>query len=458
MTRRLLLAYLTITAFALVVVVVPLGLTFASRERARLLFDLERDAEAVSSRSEDALEGSRSPDLEGVFADFDVAGGRIVVVDDEGLTVADSDPNTPLGRDYATRPEIAAALNGERVSGMRHSETLDTDLAYVAVPVASGGTVHGAVRITLPSSAVDDRVRSTWIRLGLLSVVVLATVGGVGLLLATSVTRPVLQLEEASKRLAEGDLGARVGEIHGAPELVALGQQFDATAERLAVLVDGQRRFVADASHQLRTPLTALRLRLETLQPSADDQHRVDAALAETDRLARLVQSLLVLARAEAAGPDLAAADLAAVARERVDTWAPVARGEDVDLTLDAPEEAPVRTVAGGIEQILDNLVSNALAAVPAGTTVAVAVAPAPSGGWALTVTDQGPGMSAEQRASATSRFWRPPGSSGTGFGLGLAIVAQLARSGGGEVTLDEAPEGHGLQVTVTFPPPHEQP
>ena len=236
MTRRLLLAYLTITAFALVVVVVPLGLPFASRERARLLFDLERDAEAVSSRSEDALEGSRSPDLEGVFADFDVAGGRIVVVDDEGLTVADSAPDTPLGRDYATRPEIAAALNGERVSGMRHSETLDTDLAYVAVPVASGGTVHGAVRITLPSSAVDDRVRSTWIRLGLLSVVVLATVGGVGLLLATSVTRPVLQLEEASKRLAEGDLGARVGEIHGAPELVALGQQFDATAERLAVL------------------------------------------------------------------------------------------------------------------------------------------------------------------------------------------------------------------------------
>jgi len=453
MTRRLLIAYLSITAFALVVVVIPLGLTFASRERDRLSFYLERDAVAVASQSEDSLEAGHRPDLHRVFANYHVAGGRIVVVDAAGRSVADSAAGVPLGRDFATRPEIAAALHGDRVSGRRHSRTLHTDLVYVAIPVASSATVHGAVRITLSSSAVDARVRATWIRLGALSAIVLAAVGIIGLLLARSVTRPVRQLEDAAKRLAAGDLDARVGSLDGAPELVALGQQFDSTAERLSVLVDGQRRFVADASHQLRTPLTALRLRLEALQPSADDQHRVDAALAETDRLALLVQSLLVLARAEAAGPDLTTVDLAEIARGRLDTWHPVAAARSITIDLRTPDHLLVHAVAGAGEQILDNLVSNAVAAVPDGTTITIEVAAEGDGGL-VQVTDEGPGMSEAQRAEATERFWRSPGSQSKGFGLGLAIVAQLAGSSGGRVELDAGPRGRGLQVTVHFVAP----
>ena len=456
MTRRLLLTYLTITALTLVIVVIPLGLTFASRERDRFTFYVERDAQSIAARVEDDLEDGRTPDLADVFADYTVDGARIIVVDEAGRSVADSDRDD-LGRDFSTRPEIASALNGERVTGRRHSETLSYDLAYVAVPVASGGEVHGAVRITLPMSTVDDRVRDTWLRLGALSAVVLSIVGAVGLILARGVTRPVRQVQDAAERLAAGDLSARAGEVDGAPELASLARQFDATAERLEVLVDAQRRFVSDASHQLRTPLTALRLRLETLRPSPGDEPKLDAALAETDRLARLVQSLLDLARADGAPPTLADVDAAAVAAERYRTWTDVASSAGIALVLDAPERCPARAVEGGLEQILDNLLSNALAAGGEGTCVTVEVRPEGSGAR-VRVTDQGPGMPADQRAQATSRFWRPPGATGSGSGLGLAIVDHLASAAGGQLELDDGPEGRGLCATVHLPAPAEDP
>ncbi len=452
MTRRLLLTYLSITAFALVIVVVPLGLTFGGRERDRLTFDLERDAQTVGARVEEDLEAGSRPDLAGVFRNYHVSGARILVVDRSGRSVADSS-DAALGRDYSTRPEFVKALGGERVTGRRHSDTLGVTLVYVALPVASAGKVQGAIRITLPTSAADQRVRDTWYRLAALSAVVLIAVGGVGLVLARSVTRPLRRVEEAAQRLADGDLDARAGEVGGPPEVAALAAQFDATAERLGQLVESQRRFVADASHQLRTPLTALRLRLEMLHPGPDDEPRVAAALAETDRLARLVQSLLVVARSESTEPVLADVDLAVLARERQEVWRPMAEQGHVRVVVEAPDHLVVRGVAGGVEQILDNLLSNAMAVAPASSTITVAVEPLVGGGGRLVVTDEGPGMTPAQREQATARFWRPAGAPKGGSGLGLAIVDGLAQAGGGEVHLEASTTGIGLRVTVTFGP-----
>lgn len=453
MTKRLLLAYLTITAFALVIVVVPLGSTFAARERDQLLFDLERDAQATGSRAEEDLEHDRQPDLRSVFDRYEVDGGRIIVVDRDGRSVADSS-GAALGRDYSTRPEVQRALQGERATGSRWSETVGGTLVYVSIPVASQGVVHGAVRITVPSSTVDRRVRDTWIRLGALSAVVLTTVGVVGLLLARGVTRPVRQVEDAARRLADGDLQARAGTVSGAPELSHLATQFDATAERLEQLVEAQRRFVGDASHQLRTPLAALRLRLETLQPSPADAPKVQAALDETDRLARLVQSLLVIARTEHEAPVPVALDLAAIARERVDAWAPVAARGEVDLQLTGADRLQVATLDGAPEQVLDNLLSNAIEASPPASTISVVLTEIPGGGGRMTVTDQGPGMSADERALATGRFWRPPGAPAGGSGLGLSIVDHLVLASGGQLSLEPGPDDVGLRVVVDFAPP----
>jgi signal transduction histidine kinase len=456
MARRLLVTYLTITALTLAIVVVPLGRVFADREQAQLTFDIERDAQTVASLVEDTLEAGTQPSIDSTLVDYRRTGGRIVVVDADGVSVADSDSRGGAPRDFSTRPEIIAALDGTRTSGTRSSETAGTDLLYVAVPVASGGSVHGAVRITYPTSTVDARIRSTWLRLGVLSAVVLALVAAVGMVFARGVTRPVRRLQDAAARLAAGDLAVRVNAEDGPPELRNLAETFNSTAAHLAQLIESQQRFVADASHQLRTPLTALRLRLETLAPYVADPARpkLDAAIAETNRLGRLVHSLLVLARSDATRTDPVLVDLSDLVADRVEAWAPVAADEAVRLRADCSTDVWVLVVPGALEQILDNLLSNALDVAPDGTEIVVRVDPLVDT-VDVHVIDHGPGMDADARAHAFERFWRPTGApndrTGTGFGLGLAIVAQLAAQSGGQARLEPGPDGVGLDAVVSL-------
>jgi signal transduction histidine kinase len=454
MARRLLITYQTVTALTLAVVLVPLGRIFADREHDRLTFDIERDAQAVASLVEDSLEAGVTPEIATTLDGYADTGGRIVVVDRRGISVADSDDPAAPPRDFSTRPEVSAALDGQRTTGTRPSETLATGLVYVAIPVASGGTIHGAVRVTYPTSTLDARVRSTWLRLGALSAVVLAIVAAVGMAFARGVTRPVRRLQEAAGRLAAGDLAVRVDAGDGPPELQGLAATFNSTAGQLGQLIEAQHRFVADASHQLRTPLTALRLRLETLAPLVDDSARpkVEAAISETNRLARLVHSLLVLARSDASTAVTEPVDLAAAVHERAEAWRPVASDQGVRLVQDCPAEISVQGVPGAIEQVLDNLISNALEVSPEATTVTVRVS-TEDGVAELHVTDEGPGMSPEARDRAFERFWRPAGGpGGEGFGLGLAIVAQLAHHCGGTARLEPGPDGVGLDAVVALP------
>jgi signal transduction histidine kinase len=452
MTRRLVGTYLAITAFVLLVLIVPLGRTFASREQDNLLAGMERDATVVATLAEESLEETRPLALDTLLAGYaEDPGGRIVIVDANGVSVADSDNLDAAPRDFSTRPEIAAALTGQRDLGRRPSETLGTDLLYVAVPVGSSGKILGAVRITYPATTLNDAVRENWYRLGLLSVVVLVSVTIVGITLARQVTRPVRNLESAAESLASGDLGRRVPVARGVPELASLGRTFNDMADRIETLVASQRAFIADASHQLRTPLTALRLRLENLEDSATEADRgaVTAAITETNRLARLVDGLLAIARAEAQTESPEPVDLAAVATARGEAWRLLAQEGGVGLVVGTPASAWGRAVPGAMEQILDNLLSNALEASPAGTTITLSVA-ATGDGWELRVADQGPGMTDDERERAFDRFYSK-GKPGRGSGLGLAIVRQLAVASGGEATL-RATAGGGLEAVVSVP------
>lgn len=449
MTRRLLLTYLTITVFGLAVLVIPLGQTFASREQDRLVFDIERDATVVASYAEDALEADTTPNLEPLLDDYAPDLGRVVVVNADGISVYDTtDPDGPP-RDFSTRPEIVDALDGSRSDGVRHSETLGYDLMYVAVPVASGGTVHGAVRITYPTSTLDARITDTWLQLATLSAVVLITVTAVGWILARSVTKPVKELRDATTDLASGNLTRRAPTTGGAPELRQLAETFNHTAETLEELVAAQKRFVADASHQLRTPLTALRLRLENLEPDLPPQQRaeLETAIAETDRLARIVEGLLALARTNNSDAELGTIDLAAVITDRQRLWAPQAASHYISLTTDTSTTVPVHAAPGAVEQILDNLIANAINASPPQSTIAITTEAAYDH-QIVHVVDQGPGLAPGEQARAFDRFWRSPTNTGPGSGLGLAIVAELAAASGGTAGLATGPDG-GLDATI---------
>lgn len=455
MRRRLIASYLTITVITLLALVYPLGRTFASRERDRLLREIEQDATVVASLSEDALEEGLAPDLDQVMRVYRRdPGGRIVVVDETGRTVADSDQPDTTGVDFTNRPEIVTALSGATAEGSRRSDTLGADLVYVAVPVASGGVVHGAVRITYPSSTLDERIRAAWVGLAAVSAAVIGAVTVVGFALARLVTRPVDRLKDAAEQLAGGDLSARAPTDAGAPELRELATTFNATAERLQEVMGAQQAFVADASHQLRTPLAALRLQLENIESTApaDLQPALASALTETARLARISEALLSLTRAAATPVALVAIDAAAVARDRQQAWEPVAAESGVSLVFDDPGPLGVSADPGALEQMLDNLLDNALGAAPSGSAVRISVRPGEAADTIeVHVVDAGPGLTAEQRARALDRFWRGPTAEPGGTGLGLAIVDQLAGRCGGRVELREAGTG-GVDAVVTLP------
>jgi signal transduction histidine kinase len=416
MTRRLLASYLTVTVLVLAVLVVSLAVTFADHESDALFAALERDATSVAAVVEDDLEAGIRPPIDTLLDRYAAGGGRIVVVDRRGISQADSDEDDPVGEDFTNRPELTTALSGERTTGTRRSESLGGDLVYVAVPVTSGGQIHGAVRVTYPIAELDHRIRENWVRLGLLSAAVLLVVAIVGAVLARQVTRPVRRLEDAARDLADGRLDTRVPTTAGPPELRSLADTFNRTADQLERLLASQRQFVADAAHQLRTPLTALRLRLKNLgrHLPPEQEPRLQAAVAESERLARLVDSLLVLARADAEPAPPTAVDVGAVIAGRLDAWRSVAEQHTVRIDASSRPVVEALAVPGALDQVLDNLISNAIAASPPSGTVYIAVAERPAGRLEVSVTDQGPGLSHDQQERAFDRFWRAPAAAGS--------------------------------------------
>jgi signal transduction histidine kinase len=452
MTRRLVLTYFIITALALAMLAIPLGATFARREKDRFLFDLERAADGISGTVADPIAQHRPVPNADVVAYARKNGGHVVVVDANGRALVDTDTPTQPGRDYSqNRPEIRDALHGQRADGSRYSADAHTTLLYVAVPVESNGRVSGAVRITYPQSTLDARVRKVWEALALLCVAVLTVVVCVGFVLARSVVRPVRRLEDATDRFASGDTTARVDQSAGPPELRNLAGTFNRMAARLERLLDAQQRFVADASHQLRTPLTALRLRIENLDAYVSDRDRpaIEAAAAEVTRMSRLVDGLLLLARDDA-GTTSHPIDVATVARDRADVWNDVARERDVKVDAFGPESAWALAVPGAVEQLVDNLIDNAITVTAPGTAITVRVEQTATS-VVLHVEDRGPGLSAEDRARAFDRFWRGADAAPGGSGIGLAIVRQLAEASGGNAQLDPR-AGGGIDAVVTLP------
>ncbi len=217
MTRRLLLSYLSLTIVVLAMLEVPLGFVNARGERAQLSAKVERDAVTFASLAESTVEGDTgTSDLQALkalarryAAD---TGARVVIVDDQGVALVDSAPLAPGRRTFATRPEFRAALNGDVATGVRSSSTLGYDILYVAVPIASGGVIHGAVRITYPMSEVDRRVRNYWLALAGIAAIALAVATLMGLSFARWIRRPLTGLEVAAAEAGAGrPLGARPG-------------------------------------------------------------------------------------------------------------------------------------------------------------------------------------------------------------------------------------------------------
>ena len=373
--------------------------------------------------------------------------GRVIVVGPGGRLVADSAGEERLGADYGSRPEIEAALGGDSFQEERRSDTLDETIVATAVPIRETGTgaTIGAVRVTQSVDAVDRATQRATLGLIAIGLLVLVLGLGAGALIAGQVAGPVRRLDQAARSVAEGDLSARA-KIEGSTEQQRLARTFNDMTSRLERLVSSQREFVADASHQLRTPLSGLRLRLEEARAStadADAHEEIDAGLRELDRLSAMVTELLVLSQAGEVDAPPERVDLEDAARRAEARW----DGADGGRVRSSGDPADGFAPPADLDRAIDALVENAIHY--GNGEVEVRARPG-----AVEVLDRGPGLTDEELEAVFERFHRgAAGRSGpNGTGLGLPIARELARRWGGDVTLANRDDG-GARATLTVPP-----
>ncbi len=537
MTRRVLVALLALTTSVLVAAVIPLGLKATDHELSAYVDDARAVTRSAASVAEEQLaDHRRSADVGRLVAASRRAGDTLVILNARHRVVASVGPQS------AVPPDLVAEAVAERQVETRVGDRY----VSVAVPVRDTGPLVGTVVLARPLAPLDARIRALWLTLALIAAAALGASAVLAFALARWLSRPLAELDASARRLGAGDLTARAAATAGPPELRRLATSFNTMAARLETLVRGHRAMVADVSHQLRTPLAALRLRLDLLAQDADPATAAEIAggLEEFARLSRLVDGLLAVARAENTVPRPVLIDVPEVIRERVAAWQPVAADRGVRLSAAVPQPLAALIGAGHLDQILDNLIANALDATAADDSVTVSaevtsglsdrpgagrhspghkdasstgsaaagaaagaaaagasapgsaavgasapgsaavgassagsaaaesardgtghdasgrddsmgavldtVTPPPGhivGGVRVVVADDGPGMSANDRARAFGRFTTAsPG----GTGLGLAIVQRLVNSNGGTATLEETPGG-GLSVIMEF-------
>jgi signal transduction histidine kinase len=447
---RLVVGFTYVLVLVIVALEVPLALNLSNRVDAEIKSEAMSQAQLLSAGASGRLEDPEQ--LESlVRSSAESLGGRVIVVDQDGRALADSDG--PNDRSYATRPEIRSALNGNSPQGERHSNLLNEDILFTAVPVVAEGEVAGAVRVTQSVDAVNSAVRGDILALVGVGLVALLLGVVVAWLLAGSLAKPLRGLAQTARRVAGGNLDARARE-EGSTEQQEVAHAFNDMTGRLATTLRGQREFVANASHQLRTPLTGLRLRLEAAALKSRDpevERELSAAEHETERLARLLSELLTLAGGgeRPAAEPLDVAEAVEAARGR---WENPAEHLDHELRMEPGEQSVVAASGEDLAAILDNLIENALHYSPAGTAVTITWA-ADGESVRLAVLDEGPGIDPDESERLFQRFYRGSASRGgpSGTGLGLAVVESLAARWGGSVTLGNQPGG-GARAEVTLP------
>ncbi|TDC27857.1 HAMP domain-containing histidine kinase [Streptomyces sp. 8K308] len=456
MRSRLLPLLIVLLAGVLLALGVPLAASQARSEQQRVIVDRIDDTARFASLAQFAAGDSGGDQLAALQLELDtyyeVYGIRAGVFqrDGESMAAAPRDWQVPGGKHAQ---EFAEALAGRRSEGPSQVWPWNTDrMLVVASPVIRDGDVIAVVVTESPTGPLRARILSGWMPIvaGLAAATLLAVAAAFQL--TSWVLRPVRVLDRATHEIATGRLTARVAPSGGPPELRRLAHSFNEMADNVEQVLEQQRAFVADASHQLRNPLAALLLRIDLLGLELpDDNAEIASVRAEGKRLATVLDGLLDLALAEHSPADLATTDVAALVAERLAAWQPVAERRGVDLHFSGPAAATGWADPVGLSSALDAIVDNALKFTPSGGEVALTVA---AGGDQVTIVtaDTGPGLDEAELERIGDRFWRSGRHQNiNGSGLGLSIVGALLGAAGAAVAYDHN-RPHGLRVTITLP------
>lgn len=319
----------------------------------------------------------------------------------------------------------------------------------------------GPWRVQIASPlAMNERLLASFLKIaGLLLALALVAGAGLGYAFTRFALRPVRVIEQTASRIRGDNLSERIPVPHSRDEIAALAALLNRMFDRLEVSFNQVRRFTADASHELKTPLALLRLNAERLRTRvADDSEAAAAAdelLAQADHLHRIIEVLLFLAKADAGvlNPAMQVGNPQTVLAELVEDAAALAEDRGVRFKLIRNDGGCARFEPTLVRQLLMNLLTNALKVSPAGATVALESTCA-DGRWRLRLTDEGPGLPPEQLDRVFERFVRhePTAGAGGGHGLGLAICRSIAELHGGAIRAENRSDHGGLSVTVDLP------
>jgi len=424
--RQLALTTAAIASLIVIAFLAPLGLLIRSLAEDRALGAAEQTAATLAPLLSTVDDPAA---LQAVVEDLDEAESRrvsVVLVDD-----------AVLGAPTALDEAIALARQGRAFS----TSTPDGG-AQVLVPVVAPSGVQ-VVRVAVPESALHDGVADAWLLLAGLGVGLVVVAVVVSDRLARSVVRPMADVAVVAEQLGEGHLEARAVPS-GPPEVVEVAATLNRLAERIQVLLAAERESVADLSHRLRTPITALRLDADGL---GDPTERLRLT-ADVDAVALAVDTLIADARRTTRTDPRAEADLVAVVRDRTEFWAPLAEDQARRWTVDLPAGAvPVHVHPDDLAAALDVLLGNVFAHTDDGIGCTVTVSSNAEGGGRLVVEDDGSGF-------PTDRAVLGRGQSGGGStGLGLDIARTTAAGSGGAIALEAGRDG-GARIVLDLGPP----
>jgi signal transduction histidine kinase len=420
MRRRLLVVTLAVTTLLVAAFALPLGLLVREVARDRAITDAERDMAALAPVL--AVDPERALLEAAIDRTASGADGRLTLWLADGTRLGDARPSD--------RDAVALA----RAQRVAFSRSVGRDVDVFAPVVLNGGAV-AVLRVRIPDDQLRDGVTTAWSILAVLALALLLLAVVVTDRLARSVTRPAVELAATSRALASGDATARA-ELGGPPEIVEAGAALNLLADRIDELLVAERERVADLSHRLRTPLTALRL-------GAEGQG-IESLVADVDRLEAEVTDLIRAARRPLHDGVQVRCDLAAVVEERAAFWGALADddGRTWSCTISPPGPHPVGLSADDAAAAVDVLLGNVFTHTPEGTGYAVTV---------RRVGDREQVVVADGGAGLPGGRLPERGVSGAGStGLGLDIAASAARAAGGELRLEvSALGGAGLVIDV---------
>ncbi|MGW1951602.1 sensor histidine kinase [Streptomyces sp. NPDC001920] len=457
MRTRLLPLLIVLMAAVLLALGVPLAVSLAAAQQQKVVVDRIDDTAyfaAIARPAADATTGSRderrilSRELESYYDVYGIRAG-VFLPDDTSLTKGPATWSLPETGEV--RDAFEESLLSRRSHDPKQVWPWQRGRLVIASPVIRDGDVVAVVVTDSPTEQMRSRILDGWLIIGAGLTAAMLVAVGAALRLTGWVLKPVRVLDTTTHAIASGRLKSRVAVASGPPELRRLARSFNEMADNVEDVLEQQRAFVADASHQLRNPLAALLLRIELLAfelPEGNEE--IASVQTEGKRLAQVLDDLLDLALAEHTEADLRLTDVGALTAERVAAWAPTADSKGVRLVGNCPPTT-AWTDPVALSSALDAVIDNAVKFTPEDERVEVTVT---SNGSMSTimVTDRGPGLTDEELARVGDRFWRSGRHQNIkGSGLGLSISRALLAACGGSISYGHH-EPHGLRVTVTVP------